>query len=364
MSFSVSRRFFGATAAGLLLALVTSTAALAAPRPITFDIFIGDLCVSGLAKSNSYLKVLIRDKSGDLKGRGAVETDQDGNWSACMGQGTRPMQPGDKVDVTDFETKQHRAFIVPLLTGVIDRGTNVVSGKAPTGSNIEVEAFDFRFDLWGEQYDSVQHVTALDGRFAYDFDNAGIDIMGGSRIVVRWTNGDDTVRTGRFQIAPYIVLALKHPDFAGGVGPNKAINITLRNGTTTVATGNAVGAYGDTTFYGDFADSDGETYRLVGGEMLDAPALGAQSSWRVPRINGRVDKANDSVSGSCFANGRYVVLASARGVPEQGFGFGTAAADGSFTLNLADQVDITRNFHIGILCYAPEGDELSQEFNI
>ena len=143
---------------------------------------------------------------------------------------------------------------------------------------------------------------------------------------------------------------------------NGPIQITLKNGGTTVAMGNAVGAYADATFYGDLADDDGETYRLKGGEAFSAPALGAASSWRVPRINGRADIAGDKISGRCFANGRYVVLVQNPSAPENGLGYGQAAADGSFTVDLSAQVDIRKGFRIGILCYSPEGDEISQEF--
>src|SRR3712207_6080957 len=121
-------------------------AASAATNPIKFEIFIGDSCVYGKAKPNSFLKVIITDRSGVQKGRGAVESDPDGNWSACMQQGVRPMAPGDKVAVSDFETGHKRSFTVPTLTGRVDRCTNVVSGKAPTGTTVEVEAFDFRLD--------------------------------------------------------------------------------------------------------------------------------------------------------------------------------------------------------------------------
>ena len=347
---------------GGLLAGSFAGAASAAPRPITFEIFIGDSCVSGRAKSNSFLKVLITDRSGIQKGRGAVETDPDGYWSACMQQGVRPMAPGDKVAVSDFETGQKRTFTVPTLTGRVDRGTNVVSGKAPSGTTVEVEAFDFRFDLWGEQYDSIQQVVANNGTYAYDFDNAGVDIMGGASVVIRWRTGADVVMVGRFQIAPFVVLTLGQSDFAGASGPNKLAQLTLSRNGGVVARGNGVGAYGDTTFYGDFADGDGERYFLKGGEWFSAPMLGAASSWRVPQINGRSDLAADTVSGRCFANGRFVTLAQGSGGLGYGLGFGTAKADGTFTVDLSDQVDIVRGFRVGILCYSPEGDEISQEF--
>jgi hypothetical protein len=82
----------------------------------------------------------------------------------------------------------------------------------------------------------------------------------------------------------------------------------------------------------------------------------------VPAINGRADLAADTVSGKCFTNGRFVVLAQNTGAPEFGSGFGTAKADGKFTVDLKSQVDIRKGFRVGILCYSAEGDEVSQEF--
>jgi hypothetical protein len=266
------------------------------------------------------------------------------------------------VAVSDFETGQKRAITVPTLTGKVDRGTNVVSGKAPTGTTVEIEAFDFRFDLWGEQYDSVQHVVSNNGSYAYDFDNAGVDIKGGASVVIRWRNGSDTVSVGRFQIAPFVVLALGQSDFAGASGPNKLAQLSLYRNGAVVARGNGVGAYGDSSFYGDFVDSDGERYFIKGGERFSAPVLGAASTWRVPQIAGSANLAADTVSGRCFANGRFVTLAEGANGAGYGFGFGSAKADGSFTVDLTDQVDVRKGFRIGILCYSAEGDEVSQEF--
>lgn len=353
-------------AALLLTGILTTSlvgAASAAPRPITFEIFIGDSCVYGRAKSNSFLKVIITDRSGVQKGRGAVETDPQGYWSACMQPGVRPMAPGDKVAVTDFETGQKRSLKVPTLTGQTNRGTNVVSGKAPAGTTVEIEAFDFRFDLWGEQYDVIRQVVAnSNGAYAYDFDNAGIDIKGGASIVIRWRTGADVVLVGRFQYAPFVSLALGQSDFAGSSGPNKLAQLTLKRNGAVVARGNGVGAYSDSTFYGDFANADGERYFLRGGDMFSAPVLGALSSWRVPNIAGSANLAADTVSGRCFANGRFVTLAQSSDGFGYGLGFGTANADGTFSVDLTDQVDIKKGFRIAILCYSAEGDEVSQEF--
>jgi hypothetical protein len=356
---------FRPLSAALLLATVlggslVSTAA-AAPRPITFEVFIGDHCVFGRAKSDAFLKVIIRDSLGRQKGREAVEADPDGFWVSCVFGGARAITPGDTINVEVFDTGQVRNFTVPLLTGRVDRGANLVSGRAPAGTTVELEAFDFRFDLWGEAYDVIEHVVAAGGNYAYDFDTQNIDIEGGASVVVRWRNGSDTVMAGRFQIAPFVVMALNTSDVAGAVGPNRDIRVALSRGGTRVGTAHGVGLYSDTTFYSEFADADGEPYIVTGGEMLSAPALGAFSSWRVPPINTRTDVAADKVAGTCFANGRFVVLAENPAGFEFGFDFGTAAANGNFEVDLTSQVNVRKGYRVAVLCYSPEGDEVTHE---
>ena len=337
-------------------------AASAAPRPISFEVFIGDSCVFGRAKDNSFLKVIIRDSRGVQKGREAVEADPDGFWQSCTFF-FQPIRPGDTIKVTVFGTGQTRTLTVPVLTGKVDRGSNVVSGKAPLGSNVEIEAFDFRWDLWGEAYDEVRSVIATDGTFAYDFDDAGVNIRGGASVVVRWRNGSDTIQVGRFQYAPFISLALGGSEVVGSSGPNRHIRITLSEPVgTRVAVANGVGSYADTVFFSEFATTDGEPYRVNGGEWLNAPALGAQSSWRIPQINGSANLTTETVTGKCFDNGRYLTLVEDPNGFESGFTFGEAAGDGTFTADLADQVNIRRGFRVAILCYSPEGDEIVQEF--
>src|SRR4051812_1768869 len=355
------RRVAAAISFGLMLAVVISSATFAAPRPITFEIFIGDSCVFGRAANNSFLKVVIHDRAGSLKGRGAVEADGQGYWQACMPQGVAVLT-GDKISGRVFDTTQSRNFTVPLLTGKVDRGTNVVSGKAPAGTKVQLEAFDFRFDLWGETYDVTHDVVASSGSFAYDFDADGVDIRGGASVVIRWRNSGDTVQVGRFQIAPYLNMQIGRSDVAGASSANGAIKVTLRDASSNVlATATGVGTYGDTSFYATYADSDGEPYTLKGGERLSAPALGGQSSWHVPAIKPKADLALETVSGTCFPNGRVMAIAQNLNGFDYGLEHTTAAADGKFTVDLSAQLNIKAGFRLAVLCYSRDGDEVVQE---
>jgi hypothetical protein len=364
MENALSRFVRPAATAFILAALMAGSlvsGVSAAPRPITFEVFIGDYCVFGRAKNNSFLKVIVRDAQGRQKGREAVEADPQGFWESCTFLGTRPISPGDKISVEVFDTGQTRTFTVPLLTARVDRGTNVVSGKAPSGSTVELEAFDFRWDLWGESYDVVRNVTAGGGSYAHDFDSDNVDIKGGARVVVSWRNGSDTVRVGRFQLAPFVVLALGGSEVVGATRPNGPIKITLTRQSQVVARANGVGSYSDTSFFTEFADADGEAYTVRGGERLSAPALGAQSSWRIPQINTQTDVAADKVSGTCFANGRFVVLAEDPNGFAFGLDFGTAAGNGRFEVDLTSQMNLRKGHRVAVLCYSPGGDEVTAE---
>lgn len=347
--------------ATLLVGSIAPLAAAAAPRPITFDVFIGDYCVTGRAKNDSFLKVIVRDADGRLKIREAVDADSAGYWESCVMFGAAPIVPGDKISVTVFGTGQKRDFTVPTLTVKTNRGTNVVSGKAPADTNVELEAFDFRFDLWGEAYDSVHVIPATGGSYSYDFDTDGVDIKGGAHIVARWRNGSDTVSVGRFQYAPFITFQLGASQVGGAGGANGLVKIKLsaNKGSSVFAVANGVGSYVDSSFLTDFATSDGEPYKVKGGEWLNAPALGAASSWRIPQIDAAADLAADKVRGDCFANGRFMVLV--QGPAAYGLGFGEADSNGDFEVDLGDQVDIKKGYRVAVLCYSPEGDEIVSE---
>ncbi len=360
---TLRRPILGSLVLATLLVGTLAGSAAAAPRPISFDVFIGDYCVAGRAKNDSFLKVIVRDADGRLKIREAVEADPQGYWQSCVTFGGAPIVPGDKINVTVFGTGQKRAFTVPTITAKVHRGTNVVSGRAPAGSDVQVEAFDFRFDLWGEQYDVVRDLhSSSTGTYAYDFDKSGVDIKGGARVVIRWRQGSDTVSVGRFQFAPFLTFSLGSSQIAGASSANGLMKVRLsaNKGSAAIAAAHGVGSYADTSWYADFAKADGEPYKVKGGEWLSAPALGAASSWRIPAINAATDLAADKIKGKCFANGRFVAIAEG-GAGNFGLGFGTATANGSFELGLGDQIDIKKGYRIAVLCYSPEGDEVVSE---
>ena len=113
-----------------------------------------------------------------------------------------------------------------LLAGLLGITATAAPPRAPRV--VTVEAFDFRFDLWGEAYDEIRNTPASStGAYSYDFDHAGVDIKGGAQVVVSWRNGSDTVRVGRFQIAPFVVMAIGSSELVSAIGPNQHLKVTL-----------------------------------------------------------------------------------------------------------------------------------------
>lgn len=157
-------------------------------------------------------------------------------------------------------------------------------------------------------------------------------------------------------------MALGSSELVGAIGPNQHLKVSLGDSpSNTIARAHGVGSYSVTVFHSEFAYDDGEPYRLQGGEWLKAPALGAKSSWRVPDINTRTDLAADKVAATCFPNGRFVVLAEDPRGFGSGLDYGTAGPSGDFEVDLTSQVNVRKGSRVAVLCYSPEGDEITQE---
>ena len=355
------RRVTLATVLGTLLCGLLATGVSAAPRPLTFDISIGDYCVYGQAKSNAFLRVIVTDPAGSIVGRDATTADSSGAWYFCIYQGS--FAPGYTINAKVFSTGQVRNFVVPKLTLAVNRGTDVVSGKAPANSELQLEVYDNRWDFWGESYDDVEALSAdAGGNYSFDFGNNGIDILGGALAFADWYNADQTVHVRRVGYAPIIALSVGRSEFAGASRPNGLLHVTLSQPQgTKVAAGNAIGSYQATDLNGQFADSDGEPYIVQGGEWLSAPALGSGSHWRVPMVDGDANVANDTVSGTCFPNGRYGVVVFGSGF-EFGVVLGNAAGNGDFVADLSDQMNVRRGDSVLIGCWTASGDEVDQSF--
>jgi hypothetical protein len=351
-------RLVAATAVALLLIGSLASVASAAPRPIEINLFLGSDCVFGFAKPVSVIKVVIRDSDGVLRGKRAAVSDDGGFWAAC---GTNLVTPGDSIKVAVFETGQTKTVTVPLLTVHANRGTNVVSGRAPSTGSLTLNAFESRFGS-SDDFDISQPLAVSAGSYSLDFDSLGINLRGGAFYELEWESVDGHVHAIRRGSVPFVELTLHESTFFGATTPNGFLKVTLTD-PAQVAVGKGIGDMEEGFVDGRFTDANGSMYRLKGGEHLSAPALLAQSSYDIPAINGTVNLSSDVISGKCFPNGMFVVFAFSVTTFEAGVVFGVAAANGSVSEDFSPFFNVRSGDQVQIICYSAGGDEVVHEFS-
>ncbi len=351
-------RIVAATAVAVLLVGSLAAGASAAPRPIELDLFLGSDCVFGNAKPDSVIKVVIRDSDGVERAKRATVSDDGGFWAAC---GTNLVTPGDSIKVAVFETGQTKTVTVPLLTVNANRGTNVVSGKAPSNGSLTLNAFEGRFE-GSDNFDIAQNLSVVAGSYSFDFDSLGINLRGGAFYELVWDSADGHVQATRRGNVPFVQLSLGDSTFRGSTTPNGFLKVTLTD-PAPAAVGKGIGDMQDGFVEGRFTDGNGSMYRLKGGEHLSAPALLAQSSYDIPAINGTVNLSSDVISGKCFPNGTFVVFAFSVTTFEAGQVFGVAAANGSVSEDFSPFFNVKSGDQVQIICYSAGGDEVIHEFS-
>src|SRR4051794_30429945 len=351
-------RLAAASVGAALMVGALAAPVLGAQRPLTMDVLIGDFCVQGTAKPDTVIKIMIKDSAGNSKGHEAFMSEDDGFWSGCVDFFSDGFTTGDSIRVTDYDTDQHLNYTIPRMTMSVNRVTDVVSGKAPAGMHMQLEAADFNTPLFGKDpYDIVKNVTANgSGEYSHDFGNDGADLMTGAFLELSASGAGGTVTVHRIMNVPGLYVLFGHSDFQGYMPPYFPIGVTLKVGGNEVASGHAVGDASG-TYSGKFIDADGEQYHVIGGEALKAPKLGI--SWTVPHIDGNVNRQTDVVSGTCFPNAVWAVIAGFGG-----FANGTTGADGTFSIDMSDQTDIVKGDQVAIGCFTNAGDLVEQDLTV
>ncbi len=347
------------------LVALTSVGALAAPvsaaRPVSLNVTVGDYCFDGYARKDSFLKIVVRDSLNRLKGRSAVIADSVGGWYGCTDFGV--IETGDKIRVTVFETGQRLLFTVPKLTVDANRSTDVVSGRGPAGKKVTVEVSDYSNSIFGGYpYDETRKLNVSGGgSYSHDFSTDGIDLLGGAEVLVDYSAQAGLVHVVRRMTVPYLYVQIGDSHFGGAARPNKHVGLTLTLGGGEVATGDAVADFVSSGFDGLFVDADGDTYKIVGGEHIASTGIAGDASFTIPAINAQVALASDKISGTCFANELVGVAVIGPGYFAYGVKYKTAAADGSFSIDMTNMVNVKRGASVYVACFRPGGDIVEQD---
>jgi hypothetical protein len=297
---SVTRgRWLAVTAGALLLVTLLPSAVSAVTRPITFDLFLGDACVSGRASDNVTVNVTWRDAARNLKAQGSAESDDSGFWMRCFGDLPRYWRDRDYVLESGDRIKAKvgsvaRTFVVPILRVTPGRVADLFRGRAPAGDTVTL-SYGAPF---GDTQQQVDVDAGANGRWSHD---PGHDLIGGQSAFLEWHSGQDSVyASGQ---AAFLTVTLGQSRFFGASRPDGLVEIELEDGLTSEvkAIGHAItDPWGG--FRGHFEDQD-DRIAVAPGDHLRAPDLASDADWVVPKVNGTANAGTDVVRGRCFDAG-------------------------------------------------------------
>ena len=339
--------FVTALATALIAALVASLPATLprvqampaaqdpAQSPLSAVVTLGRSTVTGQAGSNAEVSVEVTTAGGAVKGSAAgrsIPLLRAYSLDVADATGRRaPIAAGDRVTVRSGEATI--ADSAPALTVLGDTDSDVVLGTAPPGAAVTVTV------RTGLGFDAASRGAVADGtgRFSVDFAGAyDVDTLTTLRVDV--VRGAFTFRAERLQSEQ--VMFFHYSDTVAGIAPagtELAVELTRRGDTVAgrgEGTANFIGIWS-----ASLADAAGQPVDIRPGDRLRLLIGGsAILDYTVPDLPVTVDPATDSVGGTA-PPGRGVT-AMIDGVANPPARSATAAADGSWRVSFAPELDI------------------------
>jgi hypothetical protein len=288
------------TAASLSLALMPS--GVAASELITFGVQLGSGTLTGYASAGAALQVSWKDAAGRLKAQGSVSVPEDGYWGLHAPSGVIA-QAGDRFIASDGAGT--RTFVVPQLTAVASRVTNVFKGTAPVGSHVIAECIVPGYPVIDVA--CAEERLAVDNNGHWLYSPRWWNVQGGDRIEMTWNSPHgDWVYFGAE--APYVVVTLGTPQVSGEARQNSTATVHVRDATSNDELGSSSSAVGlDQQFAGTLRNSAGAPVVVAAGQYVTSN-VAADAAFVIPDIDVAADVSTETVSGRCGDTGRSVHL--------------------------------------------------------
>ena len=349
-----SRPALAAVTTALLLGII-GPAGVRAVAPITFEVRLLSYCVSGNGPASASITVSLRSTDGDLKGRRTIDTNSLGRWSTCFSQ---LVFPTDRLLGNNGSTT--RTFIVPNVTMTINRVSDVISGKAPANSQVQLTTWDCQSYTGCGSPVEVNRPTSSTGAYSHDF-TAAQNIRGKDNALVAWTSPTDDVVTLARQ-TPYFGVGFRNHWFWGSGQPHALASLALRNSAGTLLSTGRDYVDRNGYFSGSFADSAGNPLVTSAGNKVTA-SIASDAIMTIKNMMVDADAATDTISAVCFPNRPFYVEAEQSSSPyERTTVYGTANSSGLVTADMTtgDNVgfDLASGHDFYIQCRNAKGDEV------
>jgi hypothetical protein len=289
--------------ASLIACATIALPASASPR-LTFAITIGDTCFSGTARAaGSVLAVRVNTPGGQAKGFGRTRIPSNHHYRLCFGsaQSIVGLLPGDVViaRVGDFE----RRWSVPPLEPLVDRDTDLVSGRTAPNAPVEILVqagwVDFR-----RPRDLAQMTVSSDSTGSFLANFAGIvDIWGSDEATMTVSVGRDTVT--HVGTAIHLAVAQGIAGASGYATSFRPFHVDLVGSDGLLRDRTDAVTFPPIPEFGvGFQDTSGNAIYPRPGDRVVVPGP-AGASVLIPRSELNAEVAADVVNGLCMADAPY-----------------------------------------------------------
>lgn len=308
--------------------------------------------VYGSTTPNTSATLTLKDASQVVKATVTVTSDYDGWFYAEFTSGGNPVLivTGYTVQLVP-QTGETLTFIIPELTGQANAATDVVQGKAPPNSILELW-------IWGAPANnSVEITITVDSQGNYTANLAGkADIRPGTFIIIIYYAPDGNAVCMGIAV-PFLNVRVNSAYVYGYTTPNTSLTLTLKDAAQAIkATATKTSDF-EGYFDNQFTDAGNNQVLILPGYTVQVvPQTGAASSVIVPEMTAQVNVAADIVQGKGPANAVLTVSAGSFAASV------TTDAQGNYTANYAGKTDIKRGDGIMVSYYNADGNRIYLSF--
>ncbi|HSH21466.1 MAG TPA: hypothetical protein VK992_02460 [Candidatus Caenarcaniphilales bacterium] len=289
-----------ALALGLLAAVPAGAAAAPA---ITVEVIIGQPCISGTGPADTAHVAALRTPSGAIRGRFRTRSDESGFWGGCFPFDTTTfINGGDRLRVTAGTTE--RKLVIPRLEPHVNRMSDVVSGRAAPGTDVDV-MIEHRSNFRTSSQHFFPTMTDADGRYRIDT-TAEVDLLGGDLVLVLQQQGADSF--GALGLVPHMRVSHANNVVSGSVNHGTDLRLELRNADGETKANVTAGPIIFGIFSVAMFRSDGRPAYPVGGDLLVGSFAG-DARLRMPFSYLNATASDDVVRGRCMARAPYELWA-------------------------------------------------------
>ena len=354
------RRWWGALSAVLVVAAIWPASTVAA-APITFSLSVGERCVFGTKPAGGTLTATLLAPNGTQRAQ-RKDTAGGTSWTVCFKVTPRP---GDRIRAVRGSVR--RTIVVPHVTTSVDRATDVVSGRAPDGRRLTIQAQ--HCSLSGDCDMLVSRTVRANDRGRYRKDmSSALDVRGADAFIVFYkTSAGDTF--GATGFAPYMLVTGLGKVAVMCAGSADRVIILRRADGRERARAAFPGPQGCdaslfTSFRKRFRRGDEPVSPSVGNIVRSDLASDARFTW--PGIALEVDVS--TVSGRCFPDAGYTVAVLIQnpggGLTLDRLVTDTTASDGTFSEALKPGTSIALTDRVRLACESPRGDRVVTEIRV